>query len=79
MIVWWDNNQPNYKRIQPIIKRPLKNMKGGCDVERSFNYFSKMMKQPEAASMNPITIETRVLGQYNGDKLAETLFGCNNY
>ena len=74
---WWIDNRTRYKRIAGPIIRCSKNMKGGSDVERSYNFYSKLMRLPEAASMSATTMENYVMGHWNRDLLCHSLFGCS--
>ena len=60
-----------------MIHRALKQMRGGCDVERSFVYFSNLMRSNEAKTMKPVTMETKVMGQWNKELLAQSIYGVN--
>ena len=80
MIEWWKAYKVSSgcKQLASIALRALKQMKGGCDVERSFVYYSDMMRSNEASSMAAVTMETRVMSVWNKESLAKRIFGVNN-
>ena len=50
MIDWWKENGCYYLTLS---SRTLIQMRGGCDIDRSFNFFTSMTRQPDSAAMTP--------------------------
>eukprot|EP01084_Bolivina_argentea_P127188 224995_1 len=73
--LWWTVNQREYRALSKIVLRCLNQPRGGCDVERSFNHFSRYNRNGVAASMAPNNKELRDSCHWNKESLAEQMFG----
>eukprot|EP01083_Nonionella_stella_P309250 1094476_1 len=71
---WWKSNEREYKYLSVIALRCLNALRGGCDVERSFNHFSKMNRSGNAATMGPLNKEVRTMCHWNKELIANGLF-----
>ena len=75
MLDWWKQNKKNYSQLSAIPVRALIQTRSGCDIDRSFNYFSNMTRYPVSTAMAPITKETRVMANNNKKDIAAIEFG----
>ena len=79
MLDWWDFNESNYNVLKQMVSRALIQMRGGCDIDRSYNYFTTLTRQPTSNSMAPLTKETRVMGHWNKESVASYHFGVFDF
>ncbi len=73
--LWWTQNKYEYKVLSIIVLRCLNQLRGGCDVERSFNHFSSYNRSGWAASMGNSNKELRDTAHWNKELLGEKMFG----
>ena len=70
----WLQDCDEYKVLKPLVLRSIDQLRGGHDVERSYVHFQKINREPGAASMAPITKETRLMGNWNKETIALSNF-----
>ena len=60
MLHWWNIDGSNYNTLQQMIYRSSTQLCGFCDIDRSYNDFTTMIKEPTAHAMTPLTKKTTV-------------------
>ena len=55
MLDWWDIDGSNYSILQQMTSESSIQLRGGWDIDTSYNYFITMTREPTTRATTPLT------------------------